>query len=98
MNVEELMKQILLEMQQLKTEVQGVKSEVQEVKSGLHQVQSEVRVLNAKVDRIETKLDATFNHEANRSEEITVLHRKVRYMNSRIADVELEFYGQKDQQ
>lgn len=89
--LEELMKQILLEMQQLKTEVQGVKSEMQEVKS-------EVRVLNAKVDRIETKLDTIFNHEANRSEEITVLHRKVRYMNRRIADVELEFYGQKDQQ
>lgn len=82
--MEELMKQILLEMQQLKTEVQEVKSEV--------------RVLNAKVDRIETKLDTIFNHEANRSEEITVLHRKVRYMNRRIADVELEFYGQKDQQ
>lgn len=82
--MEELMKQILLEMQQLKTEVQGVKSEV--------------RVLNAKVDRIETKLDATLNHEANRSEAVTVLHRKVKYVNRRIADVELEFYGQKDQQ
>ncbi len=82
--LEELMKQILLEMQQLKAEVQEVKSEV--------------RVLNAKVDRIETKLDATFNHEANKTEETTVLHRKVRYMNRRIADVELEFYGQKEQQ
>lgn len=50
----------------------------------MQEVKSEVRVLSAKVDRIETKLDATFG--------------KVRYVNRRIADVELEFYGQKDQQ
>jgi uncharacterized protein YoxC len=54
--------------------------------------------MDEKIDRIEAKLDANFEQTVKVSEDVSDIREKIRYVNRRVADVELEFQGMKPQQ
>lgn len=81
----------------LKTDVAGLKTDVADLQSDMVELKEEVGTLHIKVDRIESKLNVTFEQVVRNSESLTEVKDRVRFVNRRLADLELDISAYRPQ-